>query len=88
MKIYRVRHNIENCLKIGETMSNRYFSTKESANYFFMLIQDTITGDEFVELDELEVVNDCGEIRATSEKPIACHSDDTKFGFSDKCVLF
>lgn len=89
MKIYRVQHNAERLLKIGETACNRYFATIEAANEVFDVCKPCVNlaKDEFISLDALNVGNSTivnGEYKITLSDVLRYWSDDTKFNLTNQ----
>lgn len=88
MKVYKITHNIDKCMKMHETTASRYFADKKAASELFMTFRNLVGEDEFVELAELEVINDCGEYKTISNESVAYFSDDTKFGHNEEGVIW
>lgn len=80
--VYRIAHNIEKCLKFGETESKRYFSDLKYANAIFEMIASHIdySNDEWIALDEVSVSCSLGEYKSDKEVMLRYLSDDTNIG--------
>ena len=82
MKVYRIIHNIHAYLKLGENETQRYFSDLRYANEYFELLAEKIdySNDEWISLDDVEVICPIGEYMSGKEIILRYLSDDTKIG--------
>lgn len=82
MKIYKIQHNANYCLKIDETVCNRYFASWDAASELYYYIKERVNfaNDEYVQMEVVEVEIIDGEYKTANAEIIRCYSDDTKFG--------
>lgn len=82
MKIYKIQHNANYCLKIDETVCNRYFASEDAASelYYYIKERVNLAIGEHVQLEVINVDIIDGEYKATNSEMIRCFSEDTKFG--------
>lgn len=81
-KVFRITHNIDSLLKLGENESKRYFSDLRYANGIFEMLASKIdySNDEWIALDEVWVNCPFGEYQTMTEVMLRYFSDDTKIG--------
>lgn len=82
MKVYKIQHNADYCLKMGETVCKRYFASEEAANKLYNNLKERVNfaNDEYVQMEVVEVEIIDGEYKTANAEIIRCYSDDTKFG--------
>ncbi len=82
MKVYRIIHTIEKFLPIGKEEVRRYFSDLSKANQVFEALTPCInySNDEWLSLDEVEIINTDGEYLEHETAVLRYFSDDTKIG--------
>lgn len=80
--VFRITHNIDALLKLGESESKRYFSDIKYANDIFEMLASEIdySNDEWIALDEILVSSISGEYQTKTEVLLRYFSDDTKIG--------
>lgn len=81
-KVFRITHNIDALLKLGEIESKRYFSDLMYANGIFEMLASKIdlSNDEWIALDEIWIYSASGEYQTKTEVLLRYFSDDTKIG--------
>ncbi len=82
MKVYRIIHTIEEFLPLEKEEARRYFSDLKKANRIFELLELGInySNNEWLSLDEVEIININGEYFEHETAVLRYFSDDTKIG--------
>lgn len=82
MKVYRIIHTIKEFLPSGKEEVRRYFSDLAKANRIFEILALSLnySNDEWLSLDEVEIINTDGEYFEHETAMLRYFSDDTMIG--------
>lgn len=80
MKVFKLVHNMDYCLKANETLCVRYFAEKSAALETYEAIKEHInlSSDEYIYIEDIDAEIIEGEYKAIKTETIRYYSDDTK----------